>query len=182
LKSASPGKPVVLCNRPANNAYFDVEARPIKLAKPPMQTGFDYRIEFRDVAGKSDVEVEPNDSNKHAGRLTPARPRTGYIDAPGDVDTYAFAVARSTPTPGHPSAAAGAAKPRKVTVELKGNHLNLAFDIYDSQGGSIARVNHAGAGGDEHLSLQLPPGLYYVKVHAVSGFSCKPYHLRVAVR
>ncbi|MFB6264673.1 MAG: hypothetical protein ABEL76_13775, partial [Bradymonadaceae bacterium] len=74
---------------------------------------------------------------------------------------------------------AGSAKRRSMTIELTSNQLNLGFDLVDSRGGKIARVDRRGAGADESTTLSLPPGVYYATVTSARGHSCEPYRITV---
>lgn len=117
------------------------------------------------------------------------------ISAAGDVDVFAFAVPFPTPAAqpeqgtakaGAPSNAAAQAspvppKPRKVHLTLGANPLNLGFKLLDDEGGLVAQVNRSGAGGEERLQIDLPPGLYFVHVAAKRGSGCSPYTLSVSV-
>jgi hypothetical protein len=57
----------------------------------------------------------------------------------------------------------------------------MSFDVLDDEGGVVARVNRSGVGGDEEIALDLPPGLYYLRVDSERGFNCEPYRLSISV-
>lgn len=204
IEADEAGKPVVLCNQVVEDDSIDVEVRLLDAAEAGLQTGFDYRLVAEDVQSKEGLEIEPNGTREEADKLTAERPRTGYIAKSGDVDVYAFAVPHPAPEPqaeqpaeglgeddramrqpadaeSAPAASPAPMTPRKVHLLLGANPLNLGFEVLDDEGGLIAEVNRAGAGAEERLSLDLPPGLYFVHVKARRGSSCEPYEISVGL-
>lgn len=77
------------------------------------------------------------------------------------------------------SSNAGPPTAKSVRIELRGNELNLGFEVLDSAGARVARVDRGGAGVDESTSIDLPPGLYFVRVESNGGSVCEPYSLTV---
>ncbi len=196
LESQEPGAAVILCNRPVDHGYLDLQVHPVQGTEAGLKSGVDYALTTKDVRDEPGLEVEPNDGRNTADKLTPQHKRVGFINHAGDQDVYAFAVPYPTPPPhevgtakaGLPNAGVPAApaaptppKARKVRVILGANPLNLGFKLLDDEGGLVAQVNRAGAGGEERLQVDLPPGLYFVHVAAKRGFACKPYTLSVSV-
>lgn len=204
IEADEAGEPVILCNQVVDDESLDVEVRLLDTAEAGLQASFDYRLVAEDVQSKEGLEIEPNETREEADKLTEESPRTGYIAKSGDVDVYAFAVPHPAPEPQpeqpadgpgeegpdmrQPSGAESAPAPspapmtpRKVRLLLGANPLNLGFEVLDDEGGLIAEVNRAGAGAEERLSLDLPPGLYFVHVKARRGSSCEPYEISVAL-
>jgi hypothetical protein len=185
LEADEPGEPVVLCNVRQDDGYVDVEVRPLSSEEDTMTSGFDYTLTSSDVSEREGLEIEPNDARETADRLTPEQPRDGFVTTEGDVDVYAFGItvpetrpdpdAGSQPTPSMPN------QTRRVELRLEGNALNMSFDVLDDEGGVVARVNRSGVGGDEEIALDLPPGLYYLRVDSERGFNCEPYRLSISV-
>jgi hypothetical protein len=71
-------------------------------------------------------------------------------------------------------------EPQSVEISLEANRLDLSFAVLDEQGGLIAEVDHAGPGGDESTSIDLPPGLYFVEVESARDFECRPYKIEMS--
>ncbi|MGM0555034.1 MAG: hypothetical protein ACQEVA_01520 [Myxococcota bacterium] len=191
LEAREAGEPVVLCNVRQDAGYVDVAVRPVSSEETTITAGFDYSLRSSDVSRQEGLEIEPNDTRQEADRLTPERARTGFLTTEQDVDVYAFGVQKPAPQGKKADADAGDAGEetsnaaetvmRRVELRLEGNALNLSFDILDDEGGVVAEVNRAGVGGDEEIALDLPPGLYYVRVDSERGFNCEPYRLSVSV-
>jgi hypothetical protein len=188
IESSKPGDAVTLCNRVVDSGFLDLEVRPVERPEDTLPGGYDYGLVAEEVGGQPGLEIEPNDTRDQADKLTRKGQRTGYIARPGDTDVYAFAVPFPTPEPVDPSAdAANDAKPaappepKTVRLVLEASPLNLGFELLDDEGGFVAEVNRAGAGAQEKLQIDLPPGLYFVHVSAKHGFACEPYSINVRV-
>lgn len=69
-----------------------------------------------------------------------------------------------------------------VEIQLRGNRLNLGFELLDDEGGRVARVDQRGPGGDEELIIDLPQGLYYLAVRASNGSICEPYRIEINMK
>jgi hypothetical protein len=191
LEAEEPGEPVVLCNVRQDSGYVDIGVRPLSSEEGAISSGFDYMLRSSDVSKQDGLEIEPNDTRDEADRLTPDVPRSGFVTTARDVDVYAFGIREPAPPEKkvRGSEPAGADESggtpmvmRRVELRLEGNALNMSFDILDDEGGIVAEVNRAGVGGDEEIALDLPPGLYYVRVDSESGFNCEPYRLSVSVK
>lgn len=201
IESQEPGEPVTLCNRVVDDGFLALEVRPVDPPQEGMQAELDYTLSTRDVREQDAMEIEPNDTREAADKLTADHARVGYIAKAGDTDVYAFAVpyperlpatdhapvpaaqggSPQDNSPGAQPSFAAPVSPRKVRLKLGANPLNLGFKLLDDEGGMVAEVNRAGAGGEERLQIDLPPGLYFVHVAAKRGASCKPYQLSVDV-
>lgn len=69
-------------------------------------------------------------------------------------------------------------------VVLRSPRVNLALEVVDQDGLAVAQADRAPAGGVERLPLDLPPGVYFIKVKGgarVSGCD-KPYTLQLKAR
>jgi hypothetical protein len=191
---SEPGKEVFLCNQVVDEGFLDIQVRPTEFPDAALQQNFDYELIIEDVAETPGLEIEPNQSAAQADKLLPNKNRVGYVATRNDVDVYAFAVP-FPPQPAGPPSTAGAtgtpnlfgsdapappaapvtAEPRTIRLLLGANPANLGFELRDDEGGLVAQVNRAGAGGEERLQIDLPPGLYFMHVKATHGSSCKPY-------
>ena len=188
LEAQEPGEPVTLCNVRRDEGYLDLEIRPLSSEEGAMTTGFDYGLQTSDVSEEDGLEVEPNDTRERADRLTPDLFLLGYITTEKDVDVYAFGIREPEPEPSAADAGDAGGSPRsrgsatkRVELRLEGNALNMSFDVLDDEGGVVAQVNRRGVGGDEEIALDLPPGLYYLRVDSERGFNCEPYRLSISV-
>jgi hypothetical protein len=201
LRSPEEGEPVKICSHPLDRGILRFAVRGARLEERRIRRGFTYALAFRDLSSSTDdLELEPNDRRERADRLEMGRERTGHIDAADDQDVYAFAIPRSerteTPSPdaGEGATSKGAARapsmggspnpsrplePTTVRVTLEGTKLNLAFDILDQAGARVAEVDRRGAGAGESMQIDLPPGLYYLRVESEREFSCDPYRIRI---
>jgi hypothetical protein len=165
------GQPLVFCNHVVEAGSFDVEVRSVQMDEQQPAQGYDYELAFDDIASQQGLEVEPNDELVQADRLVTGEERIGYISLEGDRDFYAFVVPAVDDGPEDEEGQ------RRVKIVLRGNSLNLGFQLLDDEGGLVADVNRTGAGADEELAMDLPRGLYYVAIAATRGSSCEPYRL-----
>lgn len=177
-------QPLVFCNHVVSDESFDLEVRSLQMEDGPANRGYDYELTVVNIAQSDGLEIEPNDTRESADRLMMGQGRTGYISSEGDRDFYAFVVE----APAEPTAALlddglvvgeGEDDSRRVQIRLRGNSLNLAFQLLDDEGGLVADVNRTGPGADEEITMDLPSGLYYVVVSATRGHSCEPYRISV---
>lgn len=200
--TSQPGAEAILCNRVVEEGgYLELSLRPAEYPEAGLQQDFDYELVTEDLAKIEGIEVEPNDATGQADKLLEGQKRVGFVASAQDVDVYAFAVPFPAPTPepeasdseegqapeldlfgnprgAKPSApAAPAFETRKVSLRLAPNPANLAFKLRDDEGGLVAQVNRAGAGGEERLTMDLPSGLYFVHVSGTHTNSCEPYEL-----
>jgi hypothetical protein len=181
VESSEPGESVTLCNRVIESGYLDLEVRPGAMPDDRMQGGYDYGLTTDDVADQVGLEIEPNDSRDQADKLTAESERIGYIGRPADVDVFAFAVPHPEPNPDPDAWPSAPSEPKSVELVVEASPLNLGFELLDDEGGRVAEVNRAGAGSQEKLRIDLPPGLYFVHVSAKRGFACEPYRIKVRV-
>lgn len=199
LISSQPGGEAILCNRVVEeDGYLELSLHPTEYPDAGLQQDFDYELVTEDLAKIDGLEVEPNDSAAQADKLLEGQKRVGFISTPQDVDVYAFGVPYPTPKPvaeekkeeeidlfGNPSSAKAPApaatapetETRSVSLRLSPNPANLAFELRDDEGGLVAQVNRAGAGGEERLTIDLPSGLYFIHVSGTNTAACKPYEL-----
>ncbi|QDG54339.1 hypothetical protein FIV42_27415 [Persicimonas caeni] len=187
LEASEPGENVTLCNTVVEDDYVDLEVRRLAAAEGMLDATFDYGLIAENVQDVPGLEIEPNDSRDTADKLEPTQKRIGYIARAGDTDVFAFAVpfpespAQSEGDTGAPVVAPTPPTPRQVQLTLGANSLNLGFKLLDDEGGLVAQVNRAGAGAEEKLQVDLPPGLYFVHVAAKRGSACEPYEMSVKV-
>jgi hypothetical protein len=107
------------------------------------------------------TEVEDNDSFAQASSIHPGQTDTGscgsgsgYPGYDGDIDDYwAFTVN----------------SPVNLQITMTGNTGNLNLYLYD-QFGNIWNWSE-NAGSNEIMQTSLPDGVYFIRVHAFSGFS-----------
>ncbi len=190
---------LVICNQVLEAGRYDVEVRSLETEEGFRTRSYDYQLEFIDIAGIEELEIEPNDTPEQADRLPVGESRTGFIATEGDVDVYAFVVGPDEPyeeapeeqapeeqapdeeraAGGQPSSGWEAPEVERVGIHLQANSLNLGFRLLDDEGGRVAHVNEAGPGSDETLHIDLPHGLYYAAVSASSGSQCEPYKIEV---
>lgn len=210
LHADSNDEGLILCNHVLGPGAYDVEVRSLQTEEGFRPGSFDYEIEFLNIASMEGLEVEPNDSPETADRLAIGSPRVGFISEPGDVDYFGFVVgpelviAEDSAESGTPEASEGedlsgddeggtelagaipgaweAPETESVRIRLRGNRLNLGFELLDDEGGRVANVNRGGPGADEELEIDLPHGLYYLAIRASSGSLCEPYQIQVTKR
>jgi len=155
------------------------------------------------------IEFEPNDRRGNADRLELGGVRTGYVSGAEDRDVYAFGIREErTGAEREPESGTAPADPREsekegpgpsgraresgerragaeetdvqsVRVELRGHEVDLGFEVLDEEGALVAEVDREGAGADESTSVDLPPGLYFVRVSGGGGAACERYRLSV---
>ncbi len=196
LEAEAEEEGLVLCNHVLGPGEYDLEVRSVETAEGFRSRTFDYELSVENLAELEGLEVEPNDTVEEADRLEIGATRTGFISVDGDVDYFAFLVAGEEAEPGGEEVLDAveegvdevdeepgwdAEVSRSVRIHLAGNPLNLRFELLDDEGGRVAMVNRSGPGGDEELTIDLPPGLYYLAVSATSGSSCDPYELEVTL-
>jgi len=195
---SQPGAEAILCSQQVDaGGYLEISLRPIEYPSAGLQQDFDYELITEDLAKLGGLEVEPNETSAQADKLVAGEKRVGFISAPQDVDVYAFAVPYPAAAPvveeaneagadlfGNPrrteapvAAAPPASETRNVTIRLSPNPANLGFELRDDEGGRVAQVNRAGAGGEERLTMDLPSGLYFIHVSGTYSPLCKPYEL-----
>lgn len=190
---SEPGAEAILCNRSLHDGYLDILVRPTEYPDAGLQQDFDYELVTEDLARLDGLEVEPNNTDAQADKLLETQKRVGFIGSPRDADVFAFAVSYRKPIPkkvdiatpaGSPRSASksGASQTRSVALRLSPNPANLSFELRDDEGGLVAQVNRAGAGGEERLRMDLPSGLYFVHVRASGSSACKPYELSYELR
>jgi hypothetical protein len=193
LVSEDRDTPAILCNVPIDNGSIELAISRSDTgegtAKRDFRTSFAYAVAFADVVGQIDnIEVEPNDSRQAADALRPETGRSGYIAYGNDTDVFGFLVPEANSPAPTPAPDAGARpddtrrpEPRSTTVKLRANRLDLGMELVDSQGALVAEVDKAGAGANESTTLDLPPGVYFVKVSSAGGQACRPYEISVDV-
>lgn len=197
---SQPGAEAILCSQPvAAGGYLEFSLRPVEYPNAGLQQDFDYELLTEDLAQLGGLEVEPNDTSAQADKLVAGEKRIGFISAAQDVDVFAFAVpfapaqpvddaADEAADPDKAESAGGVhtttapttaptSQTRKVTIRLSPNPANLGFEVRDDEGGRVAQVNRAGAGGEERLTMDLPSGLYFIHVSGTYSPLCKPYEL-----
>jgi hypothetical protein len=199
LMSDDREEPAILCNVPIDDGSIELvvskSSRKGDSQRRDYRTSFAYAVAVADVVGQVDnIEVEPNDSRQSADPLRPGTGRSGYIAYGDDTDVFGFLV----PERGETSERAGAEsefdagsitqdtvnrrpEPRSTTVKLRANRLDLGLELVDSQGALVAEIDKAGAGANESATLDLPPGVYFVKVSSAGGQECRPYELDIDV-
>ncbi len=194
---------LVICNRTLDPGEYHLEVRSVQSDEGFRPRSFDYELRVVNIAGMEGLEIEPNDTLEQADRLEMGGHRIGFISSSGDVDVFAFVVGPDEVQEvepeqederegdeedeyedeegGHEQEDDPWASPEmdEVRIDLRGNPLNLGFELMDDEGGRIANISRSGPGGDEYLEIDLPHGLYYLAVSATSGASCEPYRIEV---
>jgi hypothetical protein len=193
LVSQDRDTPAILCNVPIDNGSLELAISQSDTgegtSKRDFRTSFAYAVAFADVVGQIDnIEVEPNDSREAADALLSDTGRSGYIAHGNDTDVFGFLVPKADSPAPETAPDAGTSpndtrrpEPRSTTVKLRANRLDLGMELVDSQGALVAEVNKAGAGANESTTLDLPPGVYFVKVSSAGGQECRPYEISVDV-
>ncbi len=64
-----------------------------------------------------------------------------------------------------------------MVVAVEAKRVDLEFDLVDQEGGLVARAHNGGPGAGERLSVDLPSGVYYVRVRASGAAGCDPYRV-----
>lgn len=209
LEAEDEEQSLVLCNQVLGPGVYDVEVRALETQEGFRVRSFDYELEIANIASTAGLEVEPNDSMEQADRLLMGEPRVGYISTAGDVDYYAFVVGADEEESEQgvndlgqaggdevdedggqadgvalagPAMAWEPPQTETVQINLRGNRLNLGFELLDDEGGRVAHVDRRGPGGDEELIIDLPRGLYYLAIRASSGSICEPYRIEINMK
>ncbi len=191
---------LVICNRTLDSGEYHLEVRSVESEEGFRPRSFDYEMKVINIAGLEGLEIEPNDTLEQADRLEMGGERIGFISEAGDVDVFAFVVGpdevevieeeeedidSDDQDEDGPEEESDGDDPwaspemENVRIDLRGNPLNLGFELMDDEGGRIANISQSGPGGDEQLEIDLPHGLYYLAVSASSGSSCEPYQIGV---
>lgn len=168
--NALPGLATGLCNvatQGTTTAEIVVESE--------IPGDYELRVAARPLDGE---EKEPNFTMLTAGPILSGERVKGFIHPSGDVDLFSFEI---PVLPSNPTAVA------PVDVRTIGAYpADLRLSLKTVEMGKLKRVGTRNDGlrnEPEHLSMSLPPGLYFVELSALNDeYSCKrPYELKVKI-
>lgn len=169
FRQTSPRTVVEACGLDLDAGKATVEIRAERLSGMPTIGAPQYELQIRETSAAVDWEAEPNDDRPKADVLETER--RGALSTSDDLDMFVFAIPDDE----------AALEPVVQTVELTATAqgVDLVMRVLDDGGGLVANVDKGAVGGAEKLSVDLPPGVYFVELSWKSGELCAPYVLQL---